>query len=99
VGVRKIWKVAGSSIRPYIGGGLAYINAEIRRQDIIFFAPTVSDKDSGTGIWLNGGVYWTLNQSFNLGLDLRYSQADVTLFGVDGEAGGTHVGIMLGYHW
>ena len=94
VGVRKIWEVAGSSLRPYIGGGLAFINAEFKATNF-----PVSDSDSGTGIWLNGGVYWTLGQHFNLGLDLRYSQADVTLFGEEGEAGGTHAGIILGYHW
>ena len=95
VGVRKIWEVSGSSIRPYVGGGLAFVNAEFKRTTF----PTVSDDDNGTGIWLNGGVYWTLGQHFNLGLDLRYSQADVTLFGVEGEAGGTHAGVILGYHW
>ena len=95
VGVRKIWDASGSSIRPYIGGGLAFINAEIKA---IGFN-TVSQDDSGTGIWFCGGVYWTLGQHFNLGLDLRYSQADVTLYGVEGEAGGTHAGIILGYHW
>ena len=95
IGVRKIWEVANSSIRPYIGGGLAFINAEIKATGF----NTVSQDDNGTGIWLNGGVYWTLGQHFNLGLDLRYSQADVTVFGVDVDAGGTHAGIILGYHW
>ena len=95
VGIRKVWEVAGSSIRPYVGGGLAFIRAELKATDFV----TVSVDDNGTGIWLNGGVYWTLGQSFNLGLDLRYSQADVTFFGVEGEAGGTHAGIILGYHW
>jgi len=94
-GVRKIWEVSGSPIRPYIGGGLAFVNAELTVTD--FF--TVVDDDRGTGIWLNGGVYWTLGQSFNLGLDVRYSDADVTLFGVDAKAGGTHIGLILGYHW
>lgn len=94
IGLRKIWETAGSTVRPYIGGGIAFIRAEFKTKDL-----PVSDDDNGTGIWLGGGVYWTLNQSFNLGFDLRYSQADVTLFNVDGKAGGTHAGIMLGYHW
>ena len=94
-GVRKIWEVAGNPIRPYVGGGLALINSEFT---LTGFLP-VTDDDSGLGIWLNGGVYWTLGQSFNIGLDLRYSQADVTLFGVDVDAGGTHAGLILGYHW
>ena len=94
-GVRKIWEFSGSSVRPYIGGGLALINADLEASDFT----TVSDDDSSIGLWLNGGIYWTLGQSFNIGLDLRYSQADVTVFGVDVEAGGTHAGLILGYHW
>jgi opacity protein-like surface antigen len=94
VGVRKIWDISGSSIRPYIGGGIAFVSAEIKE------TPTnISVNDTRTGFWLNGGIYWTLTQYFNLGLDLRYSQADVTLYNTDVEAGGTHVGIILGYHW
>lgn len=95
VGVRKVWEVSGSSIRPYIGGGIAFVGAEIKETSFT----NVSFDDNGTGIWLNGGIYWTLGQSFNLGLDLRYSQAEVTFFGEDVEAGGTHAGIILGYHW
>jgi hypothetical protein len=95
VGVRKIWEVSGSSIRPYIGGGIAFVSAEIKETSFT----NLSVDDSGTGIWLNGGIYWTLGQNFNLGLDLRYSQADVTFFGEDVKAGGTHAGVILGYHW
>lgn len=98
LGVRKIWNTANSSIRPYVGGGVAFINADAELKST-GFSISVSDDDMGTGFWLGGGVYWTLNQSFNLGLDLRYSQADVTLFDESLKAGGTHVGLMLGYHW
>lgn len=94
-GIRKIWETSGSSIRPFIGGGLAIVNAELKTNTFV----TVSDDDSGTGFWLNGGVYWTLGQHFNLGLQVRYSKAEVTLFGIEGEAGGTTAGLMLGYHW
>lgn len=94
-GVRKIWDVSGSSIRPYIGGGLAIISADLEASAFT----TVSDDDNSVGIWLNGGVYWTLGKSFNLGLDLRYSRAEVTILGVDVEAGGSHAGLILGYHW
>ena len=95
IGVRKIWDMPGSQIKPYIGGGLAFINAEIKATDVV----TVSIDDSGTGYWLNGGIYWALTENFNLGIDLRYSQADVTFFGIEGDAGGTHVGVLAGYHW
>lgn len=95
IGIRKIWEVSGSSIRPFIGGGLALVNAEIKATNVV----TASIDDDGTGIWLNGGVYWTLGQHFNLGLQARYSKAEVQFLGVDIEAGGTTVAVMLGYHW
>ena len=95
IGIRKIWEVSGSSIRPFIGGGLALVNAEIKATNVV----TASIDDDGTGIWLNGGVYWTLGQHFNLGLQARYSKAEVQFLGVDIEAGGTTAAVMLGYHW
>jgi len=94
-GVRKIWELSEGQIKPYIGGGLAFVSAEIKAIDFL----TVSDDDNAVGYWLNGGIYWTLNQHFNLGFDLRYSDAGVTLAGIDVEAGGTTAGIFLGYHW
>jgi hypothetical protein len=95
VGVRKIWDQS-TYIRPYLGGGLAVIKAEVKASA---FGASFSDDDNSLGIWLNGGVYWTLARVFNLGLDLRYSKAEVTIAGVDADAGGTHVGLLLGYHW
>ena len=95
LGVRKIWDHF-PMIRPYIGGGLALINAELEGSS---FGIRVSDDDTSAGIWLNGGIYWTLGSAFNIGLDLRYSKAEVTVFGVDVEAGGGHAGLILGYHW
>jgi hypothetical protein len=96
VGVRKIWEFSGSSVRPYIGGGYAFIWTKLETSGPL----SESDDDFGTGIWLNGGVYWTLGQSFNLGLDLRYTEAeDISLYGVDSKAGGGFAGLMLGYHW
>jgi opacity protein-like surface antigen len=95
VGVRKIWDQS-AYIRPYVGGGLAVIKAEAKASA---FGAAFSEDDSSPGFWLNGGVYWTLAKAFNLGLDLRYSKAEVTIAGVDADAGGTHFGLLLGYHW
>lgn len=91
IGVRKIWEEF-PHVRPFIGGGLSFIRGE-------FSGFGVSDSDSGTGIWFGGGVYWTLVEHFNIGLDLKYSTAEVTLFGVDANAGGGHFGLLAGYHW
>ena len=91
-GVRKVWEFAGQPIHPFVGGGLGLIGAEYQ-------VGPLSDSDTSLGVWLNGGVYWTIGEHFNLGLEARYSQAEVTMFNVNGEAGGSHGGLLLGYHW
>lgn len=94
-GVRKIWD-SFEHVRPFIGGGIAFIWAEIEGES---WGLSVSDDDTAPGIWIGGGVYWTLAEHFNIGLQARWSKAEVTLFDVDGEAGGGHFGFFLGYHW
>ena len=96
IGIRKIWD-EHSSVRPFIGGGLSYIRAEA--EVTIPSLGSASESDTGIGIWLGGGVYFTLGEHFNLGVELKYSDADVTLFDVDAAAGGTHYGLLAGYHW
>lgn len=97
LGVRKIFELSNSSIRPYIGGGLALIGAGARNS---VGGSTISDEDdTGTGAWIGGGMYYAATKSLNIGLDLRYSQAEVTLLDEDREAGGFHTGITVGYHF
>ncbi len=96
VGVKKIWEPAGTPLRPYVGGGLVYATAEATLKTAF---GDVSEDDSGVGFWLGGGLYVTLAEHFNLGVDLRFSRAEVTIFGVDAEAGGNHLGLIAGYHW
>ena len=65
----------------------------------------VDDDDSGVGFWLSGGTLWTLPEGFNVGAELRYSDADGDLnieqFDTKQsfDAGGFHLAVMLGYHW
>lgn len=94
-GVRKIFDDS-PSVRPYIGAGIALISAEVKGSAL---GVSVSDDDSATGFWFGGGVYFTISEQFNIGFNLRLSQAEVTLYDVEGEAGGTHYGLLLGYHW
>ena len=95
LGVKKIW-APNSSIRPFIGGGLCFAAAELEGSQGV---EQISDDESGTGFSVSGGVYWTLGQHFNLGLHLAYSSVEVTLYETDAAIGGTHSGLMLGYHW
>lgn len=90
-GIRKYFSIT-NQFSPYIGGGLALIRGE-------FSGPGGSDDDNGFGIWFSGGARFTFNQIFNVGLDLRYSKAEINLVGVDGEAGGTHFLLFAGFHF
>ncbi len=96
IGVRKIWE-GPAPVRPFIGGGLSFMRAEAEVS--IPGIGSDTESDTGAGIWLGGGVYFTLGEHFNLGLELKYSKADVTIAGVDVDAGGTHFGLLAGYHW
>ena len=95
LGARKIWR-PDARMRPYAGGGLALASGELTRTGP---AGTISDSDSGAGLWLDGGVFWTLSEAFNLGFDVRISAANVRLLGADRNAGGFHLGLLAGYHW
>jgi opacity protein-like surface antigen len=95
LGVRKYFPVT-PQFKPYVGGGLAYISAEYSGS---YAGVGVSDDDSEVGFWLGGGAVFTFAERINIGVDLRYSQAEVTLYGVDGEAGGTHLLVFAGLHF
>ncbi len=95
LGLRKIWE-SPKYIRPFIGGGLAIINAQMKSETL---GETASDDETGYGIWLNAGLYVTLYKHFNIGIDGRWSKAEVDLFGREARVGGWHIGAQAGYHW
>ena len=103
VGTRWIWD-NHDTLKPYAGVGLAWVSGEfevtgeiIDKQSFGSFSESVDD--SAVGLWVNGGFMWRATGSFNLGLDLRYSSADVEILGFDVDAGGLHYGVFAGYHW
>jgi opacity protein-like surface antigen len=95
LGVKKIWEPT-LTMRPYVSGGLAMINAKIKTSALGF---SDSEDDSAVGLYVNGGIYWTVASSFNLGFELGYSKAKVTIYGYDAEAGGGHALLLAGYHF
>jgi opacity protein-like surface antigen len=102
-GVRKIWKVgSGGKCMPYVGAGLGLIAAAAEIEGNV---ASVDADDSAVGFWGGAGVFWRLGSRFNIGLDVRYSTADVDLdFGgglvaEDIAAGGFHYGMLLGFGW
>lgn len=93
IGIRKIWDQS-LNVRPFIGGGISFISGEVT------YSTGDSISDSGTGYWIGGGVYWTLNESFNIGVELKSSYAKVTpVEGLTVNAGGGHFGFFIGYHY
>lgn len=96
LGARKIFTPDNSSFRPYVGGGVALVTALLENENA---GVTVDDDDRAVGAWVGAGTYYAVTPSFNLGLDVRYSKAEVTLFDKEREAGGLNAGITAGYHW
>lgn len=95
LGIRKYFPI-NQRLKSYLGGGLAFINAEASAS---LYGLTATQDDDGIGVWLSGGAVYTVADHFNIGLDLRYSKAEVTIGGVDGEAGGAHILVFAGFHF
>jgi opacity protein-like surface antigen len=96
LGARKIFTLGNSSFSPYVGGGVAIISALLENENA---GVTVDDDDTAVGAWISVGTYYAVTPRFSLGLDVRYSKAEATLFDKEREAGGLNAGITAGYHW
>ena len=101
VGVRKIWR--SGRARPFVGGGLAVIGGQ---QEFEFFAwdpddvaRELSANDEAPGVWIDGGIFWRLGKMFNIGLEARYSRAELSFAGREVQAGGFNLGLILGWGW
>jgi len=93
LGIRKIWTINDSKFHPYLGAGVAFIQA---RYEVV---GSEKEDDNGIGAWIGTGVDWHLSKKMSLGVDIRYSQADVTILNEDINAGGLHTVLTLGYRW
>ena len=97
LGVRKAFDIG--SMHPFIGGGIGFMAGAYEVGGLF------ECDGSGTGGWVDAGIYWTLAESFNIGFDARSSSADVEFTCTGGgsagdlNVGGTHFGLILGYHW
>lgn len=85
-------------VKPFLGGGLSMVYA---KAEVDIPGDKIDDSDIGVGLWVNGGVYATLFERVNLGFEGRWSSAEVDFddFGNDTDAGGWHLGVLIGYHW
>jgi len=96
-GVNKTWTPAGK-VRPFVGGGLASVIADIEL-DTAFFGGT-DDDDQSLGAYVHGGVFWRLGPKFNIGLDGRVmTGTDLTLFDSETDVDYVQLGLVLGFGW
>lgn len=96
LGIQKYFN-EGHMFQPYIGGGINVADAEIR--DIVNDREFDSDNDRAVGIGVGTGFVVELGSHFDLGLDVRYSEADLTLYGVENNIEGVNTSIRIGTHW
>ncbi len=96
LGVQKNFDIEGSAFTPYLGLGVAFVSAEIRNtvDDV-----RTKDDDTKAGGWIGGGLTFDVTQHFDIGIDVRYSDADLTLFDVERSAGGVNTSLRVGYHF
>lgn len=95
-GVRKTFEFESSSVRPYIGGGLALVSAGIKNTTA---TSSVDDDDSAVGAWVGTGMLVGITDGFDIGFDVRYSEADVTIFNRDIKAGGLRYALTASHRW
>ncbi|NRA36690.1 MAG: outer membrane beta-barrel protein [Planctomycetes bacterium] len=79
----------------YLGMGVAFIDHEIKASSIAY-----AQSGSEIGYWLNAGIHYRLNRTWNIGLDYRY--VDTFNDTRDNLAlNPTHYfyGLAVGYHW
>ena len=95
-GIRKSFINQDSRIQPYVGGGISSMYAE---QEFEVNNVSTKQDDSTVGFWLGAGMHYEMNPKFVLGLDVRYSEGEVTLFDEDLNAGGFYTGVTGGYQF
>lgn len=91
LGVRKFLD-QGPFFHPFVGGGIALAAAE--RQIL----GTEYDGD-GVGLWLDAGISLAVTSHFNVGVELRYSWAEVDLGPERINTGGVTAGALFGFRW
>lgn len=94
-GVRKIIE-AGPGFNLYFGGGVTLVTTTM---EFDFGDIVLSDDDSDIGQWLEAGLYVTLSEEVNLGLMVRYLDAEAILFDEADDLAGIQTGAFIGVHF
>lgn len=76
VGLRKYFNIVPGPVTPFVGGGLAIINADIEGS---IAGSEINDSGVGYGYWLDAGLVLVVGERFNIGAAARYSDAEADL--------------------
>ena len=95
----KIWndRDYDTRFRPFVGGGLAVVAVAATRKDVN--GESDHESDFGYGGWVGAGFYWNPLRAWNIGIEVRWSYAEVHLYRDDVNGGGLHVGFTTGWRW
>ena len=101
-GVLKVWD--SSNTRPFVGGGLAALNAELEVDIPGFFGfpggASVTADDTSLAFYAQGGVFWRIGSRFNIGFDARaLFGSELEDAGVETDADYFQLGLLLGWGW
>ncbi|KJZ15632.1 hypothetical protein OA92_16460 [Marinomonas sp. SBI22] len=96
LGLRLQSPVLNKSFSPYIGAGVSFVAAE---REVNNAGKKTTYDDTGVGYWVGGGIDYIFAQRWTLGIDARYTSADVKLNGQELDAGGSGFGATLGYRF
>ena len=92
-GARRIFDMG--PIRPYVGAGIDFVRADYIVVDA--FDDHHVKKDRGTGYWAGGGAAFRMGKFGNVGVQFRYSSAEVGIGSRSISAGGVHAGVTVGF--
>jgi len=95
IGIKKVWNNS-NTVHFSLGGGLTFASLEASIPVL-----SITEDDSGIGIWLSGAIYWTIGENFDIGLQAMSSAAEGEyVSGTEtAEIGGGHFGFTVGTHW
>ena len=77
LGIRKYFELQ-SKFEPYIGGGINLAYASQKNDN---GSEETEEEDMDSGLWLNSGVDFFVNDNITIGIDLRYSNAALRAIG------------------
>jgi hypothetical protein len=91
-----VWlPVKKAFVRPYLGAGVVILGAGVGSNFDFWDA---GDGDHSFGFYANGGLFFKVGESFNIGFDGRIVRGtEVTLSGQEGDADYEQVSMLIGF--